>query len=269
MAEKEPTKVEEPKVEEPKKEEAPKVDVDGMIAELEKVGVKNPQELTNKLEASAQAGRTAQLLGIERGKVEQLESQVAELQKQPPGQTYEDPLDAPAGQPIDLEAAIAKGVSSVLDKRDKVALEAQQQNLAQWNQIQGDRDYGLVKEVWERKLKDPNFVLKIQNNMISPYNEYIETVRSYYKGIAQRSLETIKTLSGTTPSVPHVETGERTPGNIVSETPSEAVTETSKKRAELAEKTAKGYQMTEQDELDIIDSLIMDSPVVGAPPKQE
>lgn len=250
----------------PAKETPPAVDVDGLISELEKAGVASPQDLTNKLEASAQSGRLAQLLGDERKRSQNLETQVAEMQRMAvPKQTmYDDPFEQ-AEQPIDLESAMERSVNKVLDRRDKAALQAHQQNLAKWNQIQSDKDYGLVKDVWEGHLKDPNFALQIQNGMVDPYLAYNETVRGYYKGMAQQSLDVIKQLrggSGIPP--PHVETGERVPTNIVSTTGGEEP-DSVKRTRELKGKVEKGHQLTSDEELEIIDSLLH-APTVPAVP---
>lgn len=270
MADEDKTKSEPTSLEEPTPtttEPTQPVDVDGMISELEKVGVSNPEDLSKKLEASQQSGRLAQLLGDERKRVQDLEDTVAKLQTQPqqPQTSYEDPFDAPSGQPIDLEAAIARGVDKVLTDREQKQTAVQQANLRRWNQINSDKDYHLVRDVWEEKLKDPNFVMQVQQGMVDPYGEYIETVRGYYKGVAQRSLKTIQQLHGggeTTP--PHVETGERVPTNIVSEG-GEAVPDSIKRTRELKEKVDKGYVLEEQDEKDIIDSLMFAPPVSSTP----
>lgn len=265
----EPTKVEPPKVEEPAAE--PKIDVEGLMAELEKAGVTDTKALTGKLDAGAEAGHLAQLLGdarsgerAEQVKRQNAEAQVAELQKRLTAEPGVDPFE-PTGQTMDLQSEIVKGVNAALNERDAAAQKVQQYNLAQWNRIQTDKDYHLVQEVWEKKQKDPNFVMKIQNRMVDPFEEYQETVRGYYKGIAQQSLETIKQLRGDVPPIPHVETGGRVPTNIVSEDHSTDMTETEKKRKELAVKVEKGHQLTEEEEMDVIDSLLTDSPIAGAP----
>ena len=242
------------------------MDVDGMIAELEKVGIENTQDLAGKLEAGAQSGRLAQLLGDERVRSQNLEAQVAELQKPPATPAQEpDPFDAPAGQPIDLEAAIAKGVNTVLDKRDQATLQAHQHNLAKWNHIQNDKRYSLVKKVWEAKLKDPNLVLQIQNGMVDVLQVYQETVLDYFEGVSKRSLDTIKQLHGGGGiKPPHLEDGGRVPTNIVSTADGGEIPEAVKKMRELQAKVDKGYLPTDEEQMELMDSLIY-APAAAAP----
>jgi len=242
----EPMTTEEPQVKETKTE----ADVDGLMAELEKAGVTNTDELSGKLRASHEAGRSAQLLGDERKRNAELEQRLKKLESKPQQQDF---MDYPEGQPVDIEAAIERSVSSTLDKRDQAAREAQQRNLENWNRIQSDEDYGLIKEIWEEKLKDPGFVMQIQSGAKDPVSEYQTTLRNFYKTLLKKSHETITTMRGGKPPPPHVETGERSSANVVSETPSG--TEADRKIAEMKEKTDKGHVMSTEEELGMIDNI--------------
>ena len=109
------------------------------------------------------------------------------------------------GQPVDLDAAISKGVSKVLDQRDKMAAENQRKMMQSWATISQDEDYHLVEKIWNEKLKDPNFVYSVQSGQTDPVSEYGSVLRSYYKGIAKSAVQTIETLTkGVTPQM-HVE----------------------------------------------------------------
>ena len=153
-----------------------------------------------------------------------------------------------------------------MDKRDQATLQAHQQNLVKWNHIQTDKRFPLVKEVWEAKLKDPNFVMQVQNGMVDPLAAYQETVLDYFEGVSKRSLDTIKQLHGGPGiQVPHTETGERVPTNLVSTDPSTDVPDSVKKARALKEKTDKGYMMTDEEEMDVIDSLLH-APVASTTP---
>ena len=67
------------------------------------------------------------------------------------------------GQPVDLDSAISKGVSRVLDQRDRMAAENQKRMMQSWATISQDEDYHLVERIWNEKLKDPNFVYAVQS----------------------------------------------------------------------------------------------------------
>jgi len=245
----------EPNVELPKeepKEAKTEVDVDGLMAELTKAGIENPQQLQGKLDAGSEVGRVAQLLGDERKRSRDLEAEIAQLQAAP----VKDEFDySQENRPIDIEAAIEKSVGNVLDARDAKARKAQEKSYAAWNQIQTDEDYHLVKEVWEEKLKDPGFVMKIQNGSLNPVDEYTSTLRKYYKTLLKQSHETITTMQGGKLKPPHVETGERTPANLVSEGDKDTSAERKLLDA-MAVKVAKGYIPTEDEEILIAEATI-------------
>jgi len=237
----EPMQTEEPNAVEPEA----KVDVDGLMSELERAGVTNTDELSGKLRASQEAGRSAQLLGDERKRNAELEQRLKTLESK--SQPQQDFMDYPEGQTIDIESAIERSVSKTLDKRDRVAREAQQRNLENWNLIQSDEDYPLIKEIWEEQLKDPGFVMQIQSGAKNPVSEYQKTLRKYYKTLLKKSHETITTIQGKgKPDPLHVEQGERAPTNLVSET--DAVPAERKALDRMREKIDKGYLPSEEEE---------------------
>jgi len=240
-------------VEEPKVEEKPTIDVDSLVSELEKAGITNTDELSGKLRASQETGRLAQLLGDERKRTADYEARLRELENKP-APKQQDFMDYGEGQTIDIESAIERSVSKVINREKEAQRIAQEQNLKKWNFIQSDKDYNVVKDVWENKLKDPNFVYQVQSGAIDPVQNYNETKIDYYKTLLQKSHETLKTLHGTGKvAPPHLETGERSSANVVSETPS--ITEAEKRRAALKEKTDKGHILTTEEELELIDTI--------------
>lgn len=243
--------VEEPKAEEQKVNE-PAVDVDGLIAELEKAGITNTQELQGKLDAGSQVGRMAELLGQERKRNEEL---TARLENPAPKPQNDFDLDEYGeGQPLDIEAVVVRSVDKALTAREKKMAQVQQAQLQAYQRIKGDEDYHLVASIWEQKEKDPAFIFGVQNGSVNPVDEYTSIVRNFYKGLVQKSHDTIKTLTGGEKvKQPHVETGERSSGNIVSEEPGQD--EASKYRAALKEKVNKGQALTSEEELALVDSI--------------
>jgi hypothetical protein len=111
-----------------------------------------------------------------------------------------------------------------------------------------------VKDEIEEKLKDPNYVYKINSGLINPLEDFYDTVIKKQQALMRASHETITQLAGGKVKPPHVETGGRTPSNLVSETSSG--TEGEKRLAALKAKTDKGYIMSNEDELDLIDNLL-------------
>ena len=157
------------------------------------------------------------------------------------------------GQPVDLDAAIAKGVSKVLDQRDKMAAENQKRMMQSWATISQDEDYHLVEKIWNEKLKDPNFVYSVQSGQTDPVSEYGSMLRSYYKGIAKSAVKTIETLSkGVTPQM-HVESGEaRAPEVHVDQ----EISDNEKYIKQLKEKADSGGLLSEDEELAAIRAVL-------------
>jgi len=247
--------LEKPTIEEPVKEpvvegqeaKAPEAtDVDALVKELEKAGVTTKAELQGKLRASQEVGQMANLLGDANKRLKDLE----EASKMPPAEPEYDYSD---GQPIDIDAIVEKRMNKVLDSREAKTRQIQQQAMQTWNEIQDDEDYGLVKDVWETKIKDPKFNMDIQTGRKNVTKEYAKTVRQYYKGISKRSLETIKALQeGVVPVAPHVEGDAQMPGTPTTTTENETL-------RKVQEKANTGKPLTVDEEMAALDSILQGS----------
>jgi len=243
-----------------KKEEKVQPDVDGLLQTLSQFGIEDPKALSGKLDAGTQAGRLAQLYGEEKQKRGELEARLKELEsRQKPSARQDFDYDNyQEGQTIDIEAAIERSVSKVINKEKEQTRKIQEANLQRWNQINNDPNYGYVKDVWEAKLKDPNFSFRISQGLADPVAEYNNTVVDYLKTLLKQSHDTIQTIRGGPKEAPHMETGERSSANMVSETPRESDQEKNLKK--LKEKVDSGTVLTQEEELSIIDSIFT-SPV--------
>ena len=233
----------EPKVEGQEAKASESTDVDALVKELEKAGVSTAKELQGKLRASQEAGTLAEMVGDQRKRIADLE-QAAKLPPAEPDYDYSE------GTPIDIESIVEKKLTSVLDAREAKTRQVQQQAMQIWQGIQTDPDYGLVKDVWETKIKDTNFNMDIQTGKKNVQTEYMETVREYYKGIAKQSLDTITSLQkGVVPAAPHVEGEAQLPGIPVPTDENEVL-----KKAK--EKVAKGHVLTEDEEIAALDAVL-------------
>jgi len=225
-------------------------DVDRLMAQLEEAGATDAGSLQGKLKASQEVGRMGQLLGEERNKVANLEGQLnqALVNKQQPAPQNLDIDNYSEGQTVDLEKLIEQGFEKVWTKKERQAEQVQRVQQAQWSEIHGDTDYELVKEVWEARVNNPQFVAQVQAGKVHPLRAYNQTVREYYKGIAKQSRDVITQLQkGVTPP-PYMEQGERTP-NLVGQEPRERTT-ARKTIDALHEKSRKGL-LSEDEELDL------------------
>jgi hypothetical protein len=238
----------------PQAEAEPKENINDLIAELEKVGIENPQQLQNKLEASAQVGKAFQMLGDERKTVAELQAKVDKLTAQQPQPAEEQYY--PEGRPVNIQDEVRQGVRQEVAMMQKAQAEAQAASVQAYNSIVSDKNFHLVKDVWDEKVKNPAYIAQVQSGQINPLLDYQETVVDYFGKVAQRSLETIKKLSGSeVTAAPHVETGgTQAQGNIVS-TEGMELPESVKRMQELRTKADKGYLPTEDDELALMDTI--------------
>jgi len=220
-------------------------EMEALIAELEKAGVTNTEQLHNKLAVTKEYGNVVNMLGELKAENKQLKEMLELNQKT--GKEFDF---SEASSEIDL----ARMLDKVLDERESRKAKQQQEYnkavMAMWNKIQTDTDYNLVKDVWENKTKDPNFIFMVQQGQVNPWEEYNNTVREYYKGIAKRSLETIKTIhGGGRVNSPHVESGEaRLPGVK----PQKETTAQEERLSKLREKVDKGEILNEDEQVEAL-----------------
>ena len=254
-----------PQVEEPTVESVEtEVDVAGLMAQLEQAGVTSTDELQGKLTASKEAGNSARLLGESREEARVLREQMAGMNTAKPQAPQQDFMEYGEGQTINIEDAIEKSVTKVFTKQAETQRKAQEAQLGQYNRITQHPNYGFVKDEFEAKLKDPNYVYQVQSGMVDPVGDFYDTVIKKQQILMKESHKTITQLAGGGKiAPPHVETGERSSPNLVSEnTPAP---ESVKLRADMKAKIEKGYVPSHEEELAIIDSMF-DSPP-GPPPK--
>lgn len=250
----EETNVESPQLAKPKAEAKPEKSEDEiktLLETLEKVGVKSPQHLEGIAQNAKEFGYVTNLLGQERSKVSDLERKIQDLEARTaaPRESV-DYSQYENGQTVDLEKFIRKAVRAEREDERRQMAETQKRQLQAWNTIQSDQDYGNVKPIWEQKLKDPNFVYSINAGITDPVREYQETVRDFYKGLAMQAKNVIEKVQANKVAPPHVESGDRGSGNIVSEGPG-ASHPMVKRFHELQDKVKKGGNLSSEEELEL------------------
>ncbi len=239
-------------------------EINDLVATLEQAGVTSPAQLQGKLDASQQTGQMANLLGEARDRISNLETQLNE--RPPVTVPVNENFDLDnfgENQPVNLEETVVKAIRKENERNQRETAKVQQQSTQVWGAIQNDPDYGLVQKVWEQKMQDPNFAMQIQSGRVHPYQAYQQTVRDFYKGIAQQSLETIKSLrGGTTPAgdatitAPHVETGTPSHTNLI--TGKSGGTTIQDRITEIKAKAEKNGVLSPQDESELAD-LVMNA----------
>ena len=217
--------------------------------ELEKIGVSNPSELAGIARASKEAGQLANLLGEERKTNKALRDKLEQSQITPKNNTTDDFMFNDNN--VDIRGEIRKALREENDAAIHAQQESQQAVLKVWNTIQTDEDYENVKGVWDVKIKDPNFVYAVQSGQVDPLQAYNKVVRDFYKGYLKKSAAAINKLQGKTITQPiHVESQAHVPTSPAEKTAKEAMLK------EFNKQVNKGTQLSEDDELFIIDSLL-------------
>jgi len=257
-------------IEEPREEEKVQPNIESLMAELEKFGVQNADDLGGKLRAGSEAGRLAQLLGEERNvareqtaRAAELEARLRELERRPYRNYDMDSFQE--GQTIDIEAVMEKvsrksvreELKAALQEERENQLRIQRANIELWNKIKKDPYYKAVEKEWLEIEGNPDFQFKYRAGEINPKELYDDLVKSTMANHIRTITETYKSSGGQI-LPPHIETGERTSANMVSETPRESDHEKNLKK--LKEKVDSGTVLTQEEELSIVDS-IFPSPV--------
>jgi hypothetical protein len=198
-----------------KQELSPQDEAKALLAELEKVGIKKPEQIVGMAQASYQAGKSAELLGASRKEADQLRSRVAELETAM-SKRQTEPVYGSDGQTIDLASLIEQKSGNAAEKAvRKVVQEMAENQQKQWhelNSIRADEDYELVKDVWEKYMITPEAQGKLASGETTLSGLYNNTKVTLLKEMLKKSHGVIKGLTnvvepGKKPVV-HVESGE-------------------------------------------------------------
>lgn len=249
-------KVESPVIEAPA--EAPakpagQIDYSELVSKLEKAGITEPKQLDGKLQAAQERGHLANILGQRNQELADMKAMMAEMQaalKKQNTRGMDDDGERGAGA-IDLGDLLERKIDSAFEKRQRQALEAQQKAYQAWSAIQTDEDYPLVQEVWDAKLKDPNFAIALQSGTVDVMKEYQETVRKHYKTAIRTAAQVIKDLTqGALPPKVHVEDSARVSADR------EPARDENKTISTLRESVNKGKILTEDQELAALTAVL-------------
>ena len=241
MAEPKVEPVGEPEI--PKTEPKTNEEIEGILALLDGAGIKTKDEMQGKIDASKQAGQLANILGTVRAENQELKEMIKGLSKAP---KPSGEFDYSEGQPIDIESAVERSVRKVLEQDKRANAEQQQRVLQQYNAITTDKHYKLVKDVWEEKMKNPNFVVGNANLT----EEYKNTVIDFYMGVSQKAGDVIRGMKPGTIKAPHME-GERAVPRSEKDVP-----ESKQKLNKLQEQANKGRVYTDDEIIDNFDVLL-------------
>lgn len=181
-----------------------------VMAALKQFELDSPEKVENVVRASQQAGRSAQLLGEQRKLVEQLQTEIANLQQ---ARTRDIPnSDSFGEEPVDLKSLIRGELNEFYGGIQKKQAEATQRQWQAFNEIQTDEDYPAVQAAWEQYVQQPNVAYSFQSGAADPVKEYNKFVRKFQRKLLHRTRGLLEQVtSGTKVKPPFMEHGSNVP----------------------------------------------------------
>lgn len=184
-------------------------EVMGMLKQFE---INSPEKVENVVKASQQVGQMANLLGEQRETNRQLMAKLEALETKSVPQNFQA-NDGYEEKPIDLEGTIENVLSRFWNKKQQEQIQMTQRQWADFNEIQSDDDYELVKDVWENYVKQPDIAYSFQAGTSDPVREYNKFVRKFQRKLLHRTRGLLEQVTTGTKkkAPPHVEQGTNVP----------------------------------------------------------
>ena len=225
-------------------EELKSEEVDEIIAELERAGIGTAEQLQNKLAVSKEYGQMANLLGDLRRENAELRSMAQQGKTGASSEDFEDDTD--------FKTMMKRAIREDREEVGRVQRRNQQIIDHSFRKITSHKHYPKVKEIFGEKLGNPENSMLIEAGEITPAEIFSGVVEEFLEGVAKKSLNAVKTLKGKgTVTPPFVESG----GKVSEPTPA-SITETDEKLKKMKAAVDKGTILTEDEELDAIDSIL-------------
>lgn len=190
----------------------PRAEMADVLAELERIGVKKPEQVANMARASSEAGRLANMVGEIRRENAELRRIIEQSVTKPQAQSWDGSPDT-----VDLgklvEQSAAKAVRGFYEEQVlKPQMQAREMLYRQMEEVQNDDDYPVVKDVFEQHIQAPRTQQALASGQTSLTNEYDRVVKQFYRKALGRSRDLLKSLhdAGAKPgakTVPHMESG--------------------------------------------------------------
>jgi len=226
-------------------------EMDALLKKLETAGITNTQELEKKLVASREAGQLANMVGEYRREQAEKDKRIADLEQAMKMSTVEPTYDYDEGQHVDIVSEVRKAIKAEREEERKAAFQAQQKATEIWKGIQNHKKYNLVKDKWEKKVKDPSFMMEVQAGQKDVVVEFNNMVQAEQEDMLRQLANTVKILKqGSVPAAPHVEGEAQLPG--VPEVPNEENETINKAK----EKVAKGGLLSEDEEMAALEAIL-------------
>jgi hypothetical protein len=201
------------------------VDIDSLVATLDKIGVRTPEHIEG-LHHSAQAqGATGRELGMARQQIDNLMQEVERLKRAPQRQDpYSDPYSE--GQPIDLRSEVRAAVREEIRPelrnfyQDEVIGPQQEQSQAYWKDVEtaeSSEYFAMVEPEYRAHMAQPATQRALAQGKTSHTNELHKLVGAKFRELAQNLKSAANVMKqqqpqGTQP--PHLETGQTPPDRL-------------------------------------------------------
>ena len=99
-------------------------------------------------------------------------------------------------------------MESFWQRKTREQQEANARQYAEFQEIQNHPRFNFVKDKWERHLKDPNVVNRLQTGQVRPKDEFAEVLYNTYDEVLLKTKGMLeKTYSPSSP--PHMESGDQ------------------------------------------------------------
>jgi CRISPR/Cas system CSM-associated protein Csm2 small subunit len=200
-----------PQATEPTPEPAPakteKSIAEEMLSELDRMGIKDPEQLGNMAKASSESGRLANMVGELRQQVQSMQQQQAPPQLPQQPQQYQDSLyEDPEERPL-TRRELRDFYREIQDRQT----EATKAAWGEYASIQQDPDYDMIKDQFEEVLKKPETQQALNLNQTTLRQIYNDTRLGTYRNLLMTmrgKLEGITEGSGKQTKPPHMESGQ-------------------------------------------------------------
>jgi len=196
--------IEQPQIEEEPVEAVTEatVPIDEIMAELEGLGVKTPEQLQNMAVASSQVGHMANQLGEARNIVSDLQQQVKELTAVAPAVMENEDFipDLKSIQRV-VETGLADFYKKNVIAPQKEATDRYYKEIAE---IEGDPDFQVenIKNLWNAYKEKPAVQSRLMRGETTLKKEYDKVAKTFWRSVATSRQESKP------PVIPHMETGD-------------------------------------------------------------
>ena len=202
------TPEEKPFVEETQEPETEnKVDIEGLVAELQQAQITDPEKLKGHLTNARDYGRMQSERDRLAQELQSIRSEIGELKnfRSQPQDEY-----GQESRPVDIEEVVSRAYRKERAKELEMQRQGQAQIAKVWNKISTNENFPMVKDDFENALRDPVTQFKLQTGELDAMELFYGMVTDKYKGLTKKTLDALQSFKGAgTVKPPHIESNAR------------------------------------------------------------